>query len=484
MVTQEVITSEDLIDGQTLLFEEKASDDQDNFPVPRINGDMLVVKENSLARTALNLSLPEHRLVSVISSLISPNDLPGKKYYFYIKDYCEFFGLDDDGNHTQLRSTFLSLRSKSFVIKRKGEDHITGWINFARIIKRTGIVEVDIDPKILPFLLYVQDNIKLNGQDRIGIDPKIGFTKHQLENVRYFTTVYAFNLYTFLRSLLNENKSMSYYVNIDQLRSILVVDPKKYTSYTGLKTRVFLPAVAEINGDMELLEDLKRKKVTKNNCSPTDVKITFNEKRGKQNKVEGVMLHLSKIDINVRVEKSVTDEIVKVITDVGISEKIAAKIIKEYSKEQILSNIEYATKTYKDSQSTSNPIRNLAGFAKHCVEENKAQRSIYEQEVISAKEKAKRERDEAIAQIAATSSNDEDIVILTPELEAQIAIYLKGLTEDELADQFLNCKNEITLNNPDFVLLPKFTIDQIKKKAPNMVKRLFYQYLVPKISIQ
>lgn len=338
--------------------------------IPRINGNMLVIRENSLARAAMNLTTAEHRLVSVLSSLITPNDTAGKIYRFAIKDYCNFFNLTEDGNHTQLQKIFLSLRKKAFAIDRNGKTHITGWINTATIIHGQGIVEITIDERILPFLLYINDI------SQIGINKEIGYIKHKLATIKYFSSAYAFNLYNYAKTLLINKLNIKIDLTIEEIRNILIVDEKKYSQVTGLKNRALIPAIAEINGDIDLLIKYRSKnKIENSEILPSDINIKFNDiKRGKV--IIGISLEIKKNEfLENNIELNEMSKIKSKLKEYGYSKNDITKILnglsnKEYNTENCIKNALYAITEEKKRKKSASPILNLVSYAIYCIKNN------------------------------------------------------------------------------------------------------------------
>lgn len=457
-------------DGQVLLF-----DTAEEFPVAKINGEMLIVKETSLARAALDLTHSEHRLVSVIASLISPTDLPGKKYYFSLKDYCNFFGLDEDGNHTHMRKTFKTLRSRSFEINRKDEIHITGWINNARLIKKSGIVEIDIDPNILPFLLHIQEQLDI---PRIGIDTSIGFIKYPAENIRTFSTSYAFNLYDFFKTVLRDQRQVSYYMTINELRKVMAIKPTEYEHYGMFKRRALLPAIADITGNQKLFDTLGRKTNPRINVVATDINIAFplTEKKGKGNKIDGITFYVTKLDTIPHLQRKTpeppqNDEKAKALLElmsIGLTKTMSGRLIKEHSPEHILANIIYAKREFIESQTTRNPIKKLPGFVKYCIENNMAQPNAYElqqQREKTEKEKRNKARKEIEDATAQAAASEEDNAIQT---------YLDSLNKDQVKSLLEEAKDYYVLKD-NKTMAALLNIESIENSP--VARHLFRNYV-------
>ena len=230
-----------------------------------ICGDQYIYQENTLPRAAYDLTLYEHRILSVVASKMRPNDKEDQCYYFRIQDFAEYFGLTNV--YDNLKDNLLLLRSRSFVVKRKDEpsSRITGWIREADIIPQTGIVQITIDPRVRPYFLEIKK--------------ALGYFRYKLDNVQSFTNSTAFRLYVRMKAEFKGKKSATLVMTIPEFRTWLNFK-KEYKRYADLKRRIIIPAVEDING----VEGGKRKGSGKR----SDISINFVE-IFESRKITGVM---------------------------------------------------------------------------------------------------------------------------------------------------------------------------------------------------
>lgn len=196
-----------------------------------INGKHYIVQENTLPKAAWDLSLYEHRILSVVASKMKPEDPPGTIYYFKIQDFENYFDLTNAYEH--LKTNLALLRSRTFTIKRPDQSaRITGWIYAAEIVPNKGIVQVEIDPRIRPYFLEIQTTI--------------GYHKYKLDNIQPFKSSAAFKIYMRLKAELMGRRSANIFFLIDEFREWMNYKVE-YRKYNDLKRRVLEPALKDIN---------------------------------------------------------------------------------------------------------------------------------------------------------------------------------------------------------------------------------------------
>lgn len=344
-----------------------------NRSIKKIDGKMCVVKENSLAKTPLKFTLPEHRLVNIISSFISPNDTKDTEYTFPIKAYSDFFALDERGNHTELKKAIKSLMSKPVEIRLKdGRTIISPWIAKAELIPGKGLIKVKVNAEILPLLLYSPEH-KING-----------YLKYRVAAIRSLFLPTAYNLYSYLRSAIGTSDTITLYCDWEQLKIIMAVEPQKYKEYKSFKNRILLPAISNINGDIETLKNLGVKKYNPDFLSTSDIKVEYREKLDNR-KVVGVFLKIKRVEVQVNDEKTLnTIKEIELLRKSGIlkeslvrfglspqtANKIQNVVCEKYDIERILKNAKYAYDTYIKRKDKQTPIYDLISFTIYSIKEN------------------------------------------------------------------------------------------------------------------
>ena len=202
----------------------------------------LVVQSNALieAHYKQEYTVQEQRTVLWLISEIHKEDYiltrncEHKLIRITAKDYANLMGISVDNVYRDAQKIADDLGSKRFTIPTD-----SGWINFGWISsmeykKGEGIIEAEISPKILPFIL----------------DLKKQFTSFKLENVLYLKSAHAIKLY----QLLAQYKTIgAREIQISDLRSILGIgNLSTYKLYGNIKSKILEISKREINKKTDL----------------------------------------------------------------------------------------------------------------------------------------------------------------------------------------------------------------------------------------
>lgn len=190
-----------------------------------------VVKSNTLIqKTRYDLTTREQKILMRIIQMIKPDDTSFKPYLFDIKEFCGLCGITSRSgkNFEAIKSALKSLSDKSFWIKEDGDtkETLVRWIVSPTIYKNSGVVEVQLDEKLKPYLLQLKDY----------------FTSYSFENVAYMKSKYSLRVYELLKSYENLHIIR---IQLDTLRTNLSIEPT-YT-WTDINRRVLQTATNEIN---------------------------------------------------------------------------------------------------------------------------------------------------------------------------------------------------------------------------------------------
>ena len=189
-----------------------------------------VVKSNNIIQNcSYHLSTQEQKIILYLISKIKPTDKEFESYSFSVVEFCNIYGIDSDNgtNYSNLKSTIKSLTSKSLLVKlKKNTQSLVRWINKAKIIENSGIVEIRLDDDMKPYLLELKNN----------------FTQYELLYTLAMKSQYSIRLYEILKSY-EYKKSIIY--EVDDLKQILLAE--NYTLFGDFKRRVIDVAINEIN---------------------------------------------------------------------------------------------------------------------------------------------------------------------------------------------------------------------------------------------
>ena len=189
-----------------------------------------IVKSNDIIQKArFQLSTQEQKIILYLISKIKPTDKEFESYSFSIVEFCKICGIDSDNgsNYSNLKSTIKSLADKSLWVRLdKNSQTLVRWINKAKIIENSGIVEIRLDDDMKPYLLELKNN----------------FTQYELLYTLAMKSQYSIRLYEILKSY-EYKKNIIYEVDI--LKQILLAE--NYKLFGDFKRRVIDIAITEIN---------------------------------------------------------------------------------------------------------------------------------------------------------------------------------------------------------------------------------------------
>jgi len=190
----------------------------------------LVVKRNDLIQKSRHMmDLQEQKIILYMISKIKPNDKNFTEQVFSIAEFCKVIGADNDsgGNYEYIKKTLGKLRSRFvWVTLDNGSETTLGWVNKVTINSRSGLVKIQFDADLKPFLLDLQSN----------------FTQYNLIYTLAMRSQYSIRLYELLKSY-QYKKYMIF--DIDELKRLLFAETYKHGK--DFRKRVLDTAVKEIN---------------------------------------------------------------------------------------------------------------------------------------------------------------------------------------------------------------------------------------------
>ena len=207
----------------------------------------LVVKGNDIiqknkfqvAKNAGNsLSLLEQKILLYVISRIKPEDEELKEQVFDIAEFCRVCGINAAGkNYTNLKDSIAKLKSRVMWLVAEDSETTVSWIDKATIYKRSGKIKIRLDEDLKPYLLMLSKN----------------YTAFPLHNIIKMKTKYGIMLYELLKSVANLGRHIEF--SVEEIKEHL--DCASYDNFTNFKTRVLLPALADVNTYTELKVDVE-----------------------------------------------------------------------------------------------------------------------------------------------------------------------------------------------------------------------------------
>ena len=193
-----------------------------------------VVKANDLIqKSRFSLSLQQQKIVLYLISQIQPKDEDFKVYEFSIQDFCKVCGIDyaNGKNYRALKQAVNDIAEKMIWITLPDQSEFNiRWIDKARIMPKSGKIQIKLDEDMKPFLLQLKSN----------------FTRYELIWTLSFKSKYSIRLYEYIKSIhYRELETYVKEIPIDQLKKSM--DAEGYKTFCDFHARVLKPAVQEIN---------------------------------------------------------------------------------------------------------------------------------------------------------------------------------------------------------------------------------------------
>ncbi|MBU3201805.1 replication initiation protein (plasmid) [Clostridium estertheticum] len=219
-----------------------------------------VYQSNKLIEASYSFTVLEQKLIRLLASMITKDDVDLKEYQFAATDLSKTLNIHKRNIYRELDSVTDKLMAR--FIKMKNDD--TQEFDKFHLIKtaklRKGILTLKIDEDMKDFYL------KLNW-----------YTKYQLKNIMQFKSTYSFRLYELLKQYEGiGNRS----ITLDNLRVGLDIEKKQYPKYSNLKQKVINVALNEINTKTDIVFDYEEIKTGRKVTS-----IKFNIKANKANNI-------------------------------------------------------------------------------------------------------------------------------------------------------------------------------------------------------
>lgn len=211
----------------------------------------LVVQSNSLieAHYKQEYTVQEQRTVLWLISKIHRQDLSliesgtFKKVIISAVEYAHLMNISVENVYRDAQKIADALGSKRFTIKTDTGWLNVGWIATMEYKKGEAILEAEISPKLIPYL----------------IDLKEKFTSFRLENILLLQSSHAIKLYQILTQYKKIGERL---IEIEEMKSMLgVTSLPSYARYNNIKQKILEISKREINSKTDITisyEEIKK----------------------------------------------------------------------------------------------------------------------------------------------------------------------------------------------------------------------------------
>lgn len=205
----------------------------DDYEVLKLRNNKVVKSNTLIQQSRHQFSVQQQKILLFLISQLKPGQEDFEEQSFDIVDFCRVCGVDIDGGKTykELKDAVLGLANKGFWLRLEGKEVTVRWIDRAEIPDNGGIIKIQMDTVMKPFLLEL----------------KARFTAYDLKYTLAMRSKYSVRLYELLKSYANQNETLRF--ELDRLKTLVGAE---YERWQDFKRYVLEVAVKEINAVSDL----------------------------------------------------------------------------------------------------------------------------------------------------------------------------------------------------------------------------------------
>jgi len=320
------------------------------------NGEILNAEQaNKLVYSSYEMTLNEKRLLMLVICKLSMNMKAFPLMYVKVLDLKEYLEIEGESLSSNLRNTCRRLLKRLVEIESENGDWIAyQWVSQCRVIKGTGVLEIELHKNLKPFLLQLN-----------GLYQSIPF-----EHIAKIHKSHAVRIFEILWHKRNESRLSRNKVKIDlvELRKMLALG-KRYPVFYDFRKRILEPAKVELGKSTPIGFTYEVGRTGK-----TPVSITFTVYDNNDYKVEKLppltvqmMLELSVEEDPKRRKKIINGCLVKTLNHNNWKSELKLLENKGRTIEQIEESASWAVEEIDRKSKTSNVVENVAGFVRWAV---------------------------------------------------------------------------------------------------------------------
>jgi len=399
----------------------------------------LVVQHNKIIEAKYKLSVGEQRLIKLLISMIEKDDEDFKAYRIAVADLSKLLDISDNDFYRKVKVSAKKLISNVLTFKGfDGRELQVAWLSSAEYIPNDGVVELEFSPKLKPFLLQLKQH----------------FTAYELGNVINLKHTYSIRIYELLKQYEKIGRRT---FDIEVFRELLMLEEDQYKQFCDFRRWILKPANKELKEktdiDFEWREERKNQK-----CVAIEFiiipqkrpqKLNPNYRLMANNKAQEEGTTNTVVDLPMADKQNPT--LVGLLVALGVSQKAAKSLVKEYPEERI-----NAAVTYTQAQQKEGKVKNPSGFVVEAIKneyrDNQAEERA-EKEKVLQDAKAREEHAKRWERLKTAYAEAK---------KAMFEVWRSTLSEQELAE-----------HRETFMA----TLAPLLKKQKNMAEQAFLAYL-------
>ena len=308
------------------------------------------------------LTINEQRLVVYMLSMIRRDDQDFKPYQISIRDLANLFGGERNDLYERFDQATDGLMNKIIRWLNPEDKNLSlkvAWCSSAGVHKGKGLVYLNFDPQLKPFLLALKGNFTIWGEVRAVI----GLKNHY--------SLRTYQLLKYNEGMAQVDGRRETIIELDWFKAYLATPQGSYINFSHFKAKVLEP----VKKDIAAKTDIKfTYTVIKSGRKVAKLKFEWKDNKGfKQMVLPGI----------TEEGKSSLEDIL--MFEFGITpDELAISLVQDYGKEcvedAILAVYEYTKKIIKEGKS----VNNYAGLVRKAIEKGwkPVKKSAFEAKII------------------------------------------------------------------------------------------------------
>ncbi len=306
----------------------------------------LIRKANEFVEARYKFDIWETRVFAYMLTLIKYNDTDFTEYEINVGDIVKEFDLNRGGLvYDEIKKASEKLLSKKVQIERTTPEGVVEILD-------TYLVVLTARPKEA-----TKDNyIKLSFHSALKpflIELKQRYLVYDIRNILSLSSIYSIRIFELLKQYQKIGKRR---FQIDELKSLLSIEPNEYALYGHFKDRIIKKAQKDLleHTDIyfEFVEEAQKKKV---------FAITFHIFENKKNQRANVVSQKEEKAIVKAPEKNVDDTVINSIFE-KVNKYVSKLQVKKWVKEVSVEQIENAITYTANYISAGKKVDNIGGF--------------------------------------------------------------------------------------------------------------------------
>lgn len=205
--------------------------------------NLLTEETDKLTHEKFHTTTAGIRLIHASAKILGASSLTNNEFEFTKKDFCNIIEAKIPSKFDKLKKLCKELLRSYVSVETKTSWNVFPIFHSIEYYETNDKVVVRFHESLIPYLKHAGKDVK---------------TEESLNSIMDFKSKYSVLVYDICKKNLNNSDNMiETSIMVDELRSKLQIDEKKYKKYNDFKRKVLLQAQKEINDKSDIYFDIE-----------------------------------------------------------------------------------------------------------------------------------------------------------------------------------------------------------------------------------